>query len=476
MNAAILDLHERRELVAAGQTAIGKVLIWTAGIALLLWHEVNGLMPVAFTLVFLFPERRRWLLMLVAFGLIVGKFLPNAALEIADWPQALAGIGGRRWAQVALSTVTATAAILALVAVAIRFDRMPALVRRHPLLVLHALLLGLLALGMVTRLQAFLLAPFLMWRASYLLKTAAAGRAAGTSLQDHLFYLVPAFGGTTTPYGKGMEYLNRCEARNAEAFARSQLAGLKLLVLAIVLTVVLALLDALVHGRTDTYFGSALAPWSLRLPTVADLLAVEAPAPLLNGWASIYLDLIHVTLRMAIWGHVIIGCLRLLGFNAFRNTYKPLLARSIVEFWNRFYYYFKELLVEIFFYPTFYRCGWAAPRLRLFLAIFAAAFLGNVYFHLLREYELVFSGGMDALTTFLYPRMIYCGLLVLGIWLSMLRQQKRRRLAKPATPWSAIRAIAGVWTFYGLIHLWLVAPFDYDAGRRFRFVLALAGL
>jgi len=24
----------------------------------------------------------------------------------------------------------------------------------------------------------------------------------------------------------------------------------------------------------------------------------------------------------------------------FRNTYKPLLAESIVEFWNRYYYYF----------------------------------------------------------------------------------------------------------------------------------------
>ena len=45
---------------------------------------------------------------------------------------------------------------------------------------------------------------------------------------------------------------------------------------------------------------------------------------------------------------MIVGYLRLCGFNVFRNTYKPLLAETMVEFWNRYYYYFKELLVNFF--------------------------------------------------------------------------------------------------------------------------------
>ncbi|MEF8725082.1 hypothetical protein [Candidatus Accumulibacter phosphatis] len=40
---------------------------------------------------------------------------------------------------------------------------------------------------------------------------------------------------------------------------------------------------------------------------------------------------------------MIIGTLRLFGFNVFRNTYKPLPPESILEFWNRYYYYLKEL-------------------------------------------------------------------------------------------------------------------------------------
>jgi hypothetical protein len=474
--ALLLDAHERRGAVAAAQTAGGKAAVWAAGTALLVWHDVNALMIAAFALVLVFPERRRWLLMLAAFGLIAGKFLPNAAFDLSAWPEALAGIDGRRWAHGFASIVVATVAILSLVAAALRFEKLPPFVRRHPLLVLHALLLGALALGAVTRLQALLLAPYLMWRASYLLKTAASGRAVGTSLQDHLFYLVPVFGGTNTPYGKGFEYLDRSEARSAEAFARSQLAGLKLLVLAIVLTFLLALMDAVVHGRADTAFGTSLASWSLALPTVADLLAAPAAQPLWARWSSLYLDLVHVTLRMAIWGHVIVGCLRLLGFNVFRNTYRPLLARSIVEFWNRFYYYFKELLVDLFFYPAFYRSRWASPRLRILIAILAAAFAGNVYFHLVREHELLFGGDGEALVSFLVPRMIYCGLLALGIWLSMLRQQERRRKGAAPTGIVALRAIAGVWTFYGLIHLWIASPFEFGVAQRWDFLLSLAAL
>lgn len=191
---------------------------------------------------------------------------------------------------------------------------------------------------------------------------------------------------------------------------------------------------------------------------------------------SVYLELVRATTQLAIWGHVIIGCLRLLGFNVFRNTYKPLFAQSIVEFWNRFFFYFKELLVDFFFYPAFYRSGWAGPRLRLFLAIFAAAFVGNVYYHLLREYELIFAVDWSAMWTFWYPRLIYCSLLVLGIWLSMLRQLERRRTSAPASGLSRLRAIAGVWTFYGLIHVWLVAPYDIGVGRRWTFFMSLVGL
>lgn len=477
MTTRVVQLHEHPGIVAGAQAVAGKVLVWITAIGLLAWHDVNALMYVAFTLVLLFPERRRSLLMLVAFGLLVGKFLPNQLFDLAGLRESLQTIGLMTWIKSLISIFIATISILTIVFAAIRFDRLPPIVRRHPLLVLNLLVLGALALSKVPP-HAYVLtfAPFILWRASYLLKAAAGGKTANTTLKDHLFYMVPVFGGTNTPYGKGPAYLGRCEATDPESIARSQLAGIKLLGLGVAWMVALALMDAVVYGRTDTFLAATLAPWSLGLPYIGDLMRAGSSPAIAIAWLSVYLELIRAILGLAIWGHVIIGCLRLLGFNVFRNTYKPLLAQSIVEFWNRFFYYFKELLVEFFFYPAFFRCGWAGPRLRLWLAIFAAAFLGNIYFHLLRESDVLLEGDLSKILTFWYPRVVYCFLLALGIWLSMLRQQERRRQAGRASGLLKLRAIAGVWTFYGLIHLWIVAPYEIGLGDRLDFFRSLIGL
>src|SRR6185369_2906206 len=104
------------------------------------------------------------------------------------------------------------------------------------------------------------------------------------------------------------------------------------------------------------------------------------------------------TLAIAAKGHLYIGVLRLFGFYVFRNTYKPLLAETVVEFWNRYYYYFKELLASFFFFPTFTRYFKTHPRLRLLAAVFAAAFFGNMYYHVIYS-GLLFRGDWPGLWT-----------------------------------------------------------------------------
>src|SRR6187431_953360 len=105
----------------------------------------------------------------------------------------------------------------------------------------------------------------------------------------------------------------------------------------------------LVYGDDIHGLGSVVAGYALNLPHLRELIASPDAFRLPTAWLSIFLELFAVTLELAASGHMVIGCLRLFGFNVFRNTYKPLLAQSIVDFWNRFYYYFKELLVEFFF-------------------------------------------------------------------------------------------------------------------------------
>ncbi len=76
----------------------------------------------------------------------------------------------------------------------------------------------------------------------------------------------------------------------------------------------------------------------------------------------------------------------------------------MVEFWNRYYYYFKEIMVEFFFYPTF--IGWFRkwPRLRLFAAVYMAAFVGNMYYHLIGKEEKLAARGFSRPLGFIaYP-------------------------------------------------------------------------
>jgi hypothetical protein len=293
--------------------------------------------------------------------------------------------------------------------------------------------------------------PFLLWRMGYLLMSGQRGRVASSRFGDHLLYLYPAYGGTNTPYGKGLDHLARHEAASEAALARSQLAGIKLLILAAIYNGLLALMAGLVYGDPR----GAWSGHGLGLPRLEQMLPA-AGTPWATAWMSLYVALVWDVLKLAARGHEIVGILRLFGFNVFRNTYKPLLAPSVVEFWNRYYYYFKELLVEFFFFPTYVRRFRRSPRLRIFAATLAAAGFGNLYYHLLQHDAFMLTLRWATIAPWLLSRGFYCLLLSVGIYLSMRREQARRGTvaAAPVPMLTQVRRVAGVWTFFALLSIW----------------------
>ncbi len=472
----ITQFHEHKALVAAAQTSAGKFALWIGASVLLVWHDVGILMIASFALVLLFPDRRRQLLTFAAAGAVVEMILKRHNVELGPALLFSNNLDSIRWFRIAIQATVVILLITAAIVVARQFDQMPKVFRRFPLLTLHVSMWIALALSTLPQFRLLSSVPMLVWRLSYLFAYARRGKASQTSIKDHFFYLVPVFGGTSTPFGKGLDYLTRFEAQDREAAARSQLAGIKLLVLAIIWSVILQLVNALVYGQPNTLIAALLPDWTLGLPRLAQIIQLGISTPVPVAWLSMYLELIHLTMVLAVTGHVIVGCLRLLGFNVFRNTYRPLLAESIVEFWNRFYYYFKEVLVEFFFYPTFLRCSWAGQKLRLFLSVFAAAFAGNVYYHVLLESEPFIHLDFGAIWIEWGPRLVYCFLLALGIWLSMLRQRTQRESMRSKTLLTRLRAILGVWTFYSLIHIWNIQPREMDFVTRLNFIGSLVGL
>ena len=367
------------------------------------------------------------------------------------------------------------------------FVSLPTAVRRHPQLALHLFYWGFLlvlwntaptaGLWRAVLLGVAIIFPYLIWRCGYLLLSGQHGRIAGTSFADHLIYLWPAYGGTETPYGKGLVYLSQHEAKTEEELARSQLAGIKLFFLAVLWGSGLYLMEGIFYGGGNG-LTRALGGNANVVPALGQVIKQGTEAPLGAAWASVYCELIKQVLRHAASGHIIIGILRLFGFNVFRNTYKPLLAESIIEFWNRYFYYFKELLVNFFFLPTFTGLGkklknW--PHLRLFAAVFAAAFVGNVYYHVIKDSATVAEGDMYEVLFELRARMFYCLLLASGIFVSMLRQQRQRGQTMSIALAPRILRMFGVWTFFSLIFIWGVRS-RASFSIRMDFFLGLFGL
>ena len=438
-----------------------------------LWLRLTG--PL---LSLLTPSRRRLLLALGAVWIALKRPVKEL-IKAGSWPEISPDI---------ISSFLVVALVFGIFwfcyRTALKFSSLPSFLRSNPQLSLHTLFWLLLivlwntspdsGIWRIVLVALVIKLPFFLWRLGYMFMSAKRGKMAGTGFKDHLMYLWPSYGGSNTPYGKGLEYLSRNEAKDEEALARAQLAGIKLFILANIWKVVMEILNGLVFGA-DNYVLRALGGFTLSVPHVNSLVRESGDVSPWLGWASLYFELIRDVLRHAISGHEIIGTVRFFGFYVFRNTYKPLLSQTVVEFWNRYYYYFKEIMVEFFFYPTF--IGWFRkwPRLRLFAAVYMAAFVGNMYYHLLNKTEKLAAGDFEGLWVSLHTRLFYCFMLSAGIFVSMLREQQRAGRPRTRIFLRQGLSIFGVWTFFAIINIWNqggAAPFSVVT----RFFLGLIGL
>jgi len=274
---------------------------------------------------------------------------------------------------------------------------------------------------------------------------------------------LPFWGSTNTPLPKGAAYLRRIEARDAGQLAVTQLKGLKLLVWSILISLFAHLFTQCVHGY-------------LRIPTFAQALSLSVsrtPLPWYTCWASLIAGFFEIIMDFSVWGHRFVACCRMAGFNALRNTYRPLSSRTVAEFFNRFYYYYKELLVDVFFYPTFLRYFKRNGKLRLVAAIFAAACFGNAFYHFVRDLGFIQKLGLVRALVGYQVFVFYCVALATAISISRLRHRG------PA-PTGFIRGKLwpsfSVGVFYCLLDIFGSTERNYPLTEHFRFLAHLFNL
>ena len=227
----------------------------------------------------------------------------------------------------------------------------------------------------------------------------------------------PFWGGETVPIGKSWGYLSKFDAKTEEDLAATRLKALKLIVWTFLLAVALKCTEFVLYDWLTMP----------RLEAAISAHAEGASAGRAMHWASLVSNYFVDLMVIAVWGHGIVATVRMVGFRIPRNTYRPLDARSLAEFWNRYYFYFKEFLVDIFFYPAFLRWFKSNTKLRIAFATLCAAGLGNFLYHFTRESHVFADRSFwDAVAVF-HSAMFYSAMLAAGLIIS----QWRGRKAKP---------------------------------------------
>lgn len=280
-----------------------------------------------------------------------------------------------------------------------------------------------------------------------------------TPLIAHLAVQRPFWSPTYLPFGKGLAYLRKHQAANAEALAVTQIKGLKLLLWANVLNLVRWLLGVLpVPGVTEAL----------------DAFLNGTPVPIALGWAVLLISTARFCLQIAIWAHLFIGIARLAGYRLPRGSWRPLESRTLMDYFNRFHYYFKEILVDFFFTPTFFKVFKRHPRLRMFFATFMAAGVGNALWHFLRDIDLVATlGPAQAIQTYA-SYLFYCAVLATGIGISQVRLSLG--IKPPGGIGGRLQSFSFVWSFVVILHVFSDGSRTHGIGERLRFLASLFGV
>jgi len=480
-----LDKYPR--IVNYSQTLLGKMIIvafFSLGLFLCniaFWKELG----IVLFILSLFPKQRKFLVVVASlYWLVDLNFLHHTVVRtIADDLKTTALVN---WDTLRLDLILVTLLFCVLFyQIAVRFR--DTLLLRRPILTLIVFYFVLLFIAsyaplpelIVTYLWGFIIVfKRFIWFLGYSLLDIRSKNP--TPIFYQLGYYQAFWHGAylaNLPFPKGARYIKKIETKTPEELAVCQLKGLKLLYWAFVLIILHTMFTNVIYGEVGTLRYLIQIPYSFEIVKVVNAISLSAsgtPLAWYSSWISLFAKVIDLTFYTAIMGHIIIACVRMSGYSALRSTYKPFAAKTLADFWNRFFYYFKEFLVEFFFYPVYLRYFKKWPRFRIFFATLCAAGFGNVLFHFLFSPKTIYELGLwQAIASF--QVYIFFGLLFgTAIGISQLRNHRFRGEFPWYRKW--ITGPVCVFGFFAFVLIFDSTNENLTLIDHFVFVLSLFGL
>jgi hypothetical protein len=249
---------------------------------------------------------------------------------------------------------------------------------------------------------------------------------------------------------QGYAYINNrflCEDKN-----RIVLAGLKLLGIALLY---LVFWFWAVRHLEQLLTGYGLEIYQMSIRTMIHSFTLGEEISTLSVLLTTLLDLVETILVFAGVVHFKVAVWRICGYNIEPYLNKPWLATNLMNLWTRYAYYYREFLVRAFYYPVFFRLSRLHPSIRILVASLAAAGLGNLIMHLLKQNMQ--HGMYVHNVSYVLATWPYFLLLGLGIGVSMMFMRRRKRQRKPWTHdrWFPVDLVAAYITiqYFALIHI-----------------------
>lgn len=336
---------------------------------------------------------------------------------------------------------------------------------RRPLvsmLALEGLLCGIGSLDLVHGLPRallwsaiFILTPY-VWFIPYAIVDQRVKSPGPMTLQ--MAVLRPFWSPSYLSFNKGAAFLRKHLAQNPVDLAITQLKAIKLLVWANILFAIRVGLGWLFEAQ-------------LPIPSVGqaiDGFLAGTPYSRLIVWTALIVSTARYALQIAFWAHLFVGIARLAGYRLPRGSWRPLESRSLMDYFNRFHYYFKEFLVDFFFIPTFFKLFRGHPRLRMFFATFMAAGVGNALWHFVRDIDLVATQGLVPALAGFTSYAFYALLLAVGVGLSQIRVGMG---IKPSTTLiGRLYSFFFVWSFVVCMHVFSDGSRNHTLHERLSFM------
>lgn len=191
--------------------------------------------------------------------------------------------------------------------------------------------------------------------------------------------------------------------------------------------------------------------------------------------ATTFLDLMRWTMMWAGVVHVKVGLWRVCGYDVDPYIHRPLGATNMTVLWSRFTFHYREFLVRAFYYPVFFRFAQLNPYVRTFVAVVAAAGIGNLVWGHIPE-RLYYRGLEFEHLGYVLGTWPYFVLLGFGIGSCQVYLMRRKRRRKPWTLdrwlWTDVLASYATLQYFALIHIFARPVAGSDVWDLFRlFVL-----